>query len=71
MRLRRRTGVGGVGQEAGAADAGRQEVWGRVLALVALLSWGALPAGHRGRPVLRVGEPPDGQRALVVKAQLL
>lgn len=64
------TWVGGVRQQAGAADADRQEVRGLVLALVAVIG-GALPADRLARPVLRVGEPPDGQRPVVVEAELL
>lgn len=54
------TWVRGVRQQTGAADADREEIWGLVLALVAVLG-GALPADCLARPVLRVGEPPDGQ----------
>lgn len=41
-----------------------------MLSLVALLG-GALPADGLARPVLRVGEPPDSERPLVVEAELL
>lgn len=64
------TWVGGVRQQAGAADADREEVRRLVLALVAVIG-GALPADRLARPVLRVGEPPDGQRPVVVEAELL
>lgn len=59
-----------VGQQARAADADREEIWGLVLPLVAVLR-GALPADRLARPVLRVGEPPDGEGSFIVQAQLL
>lgn len=59
-----------MGQQAGAAHAGRQVVGGRVLRLVALL-WRALPPGHLARPVLVVWEPPHGQDAIVVQARFI
>lgn len=69
-RTARLTWVGGVGQESGAADADGQVVGGGVLRLVALLRR-ALPPGHRARPVLLVGEPPDRQDPVVVQADLV
>lgn len=57
-------------QEARAADADREEIWRRVLRLVALLRC-ALSARPLARSVLRVREPPNCQRPLIVKAKLL
>lgn len=66
----RLTGIRGVRQKAGAADAGGEEIRRRALHLVALLG-GALSAGHLARPVLGVGEPPNCQGPVVVKVELL
>ena len=57
-------------QQAGTADADREEVWGRVLLLVASLR-GALSADHLTGSVLRVGEPPHRQIPLVAQAELV
>lgn len=59
-----------VRQEAGAADAGGEEVWRRVLHLVALFGC-ALPARHLARSILRVREPPNRLTRLLTEAELL
>lgn len=64
------TRIGGVGQKAGTADARGEVIWRRVLHLVSLLRC-ALSASHLARSVLRVGESPNRQRFLIVKAKLL
>lgn len=64
------TRIGGMRQNARAADADGEEIRRRVLRLVARLGR-ALPAARLARSVLRVGEPANSQGLLVARSQLL